>query len=102
MYGPFHRLTNSSKEVRKILATGALCDMAPRNYFCIDIPQVKDYAGDLPPCAKGIEFETAVEPDHGHVPGKPTWAATPERPGVSSDGVYAKIKVQVLRQTVII
>ncbi len=36
------------------------------------------------------------------VPGKPTWSATPERPGVMRDDDYAKIKVHVLRQTVIL
>jgi hypothetical protein len=43
-----------------------------------------------------------VPPDNGHVPGKPTWSATPERAGVTCDGDYAKIKVHVLRQTVIL
>jgi len=60
------------------------------------------YAGHLPAGAVGIEFESEVPPDNGHVPGKPTWSATPERPGVMRDDDYAKIKVHVLRQTVIL
>ena len=102
MYGPFHRLVDSPDEVRKILDSGEIWGTAPRNFFQSDIPKVKAYAGKLPTDAKGIEFETAVRPDHGHVPGKPTWAAKPKRAGIRCDGHYAKIKVHVLRQTVIV
>jgi hypothetical protein len=102
MFGPFHRLTVSHDEVRNILQTGEIWGATPRNIFQSDIPKVKAYEGPLPAGAVGIEFETEVPPDNGHVPGKPTWSATPERPGVMCDGDYAKIKVHVLRQTVIL
>jgi len=102
MYGPFHRLTDSADEVRKVLDSGELWGMAPRNFFQSDIPKVKAYDGKLPSGAKGIEFETPVPPDAGHVPGKPTWAAKPKRAGIASDGVYAKIKVKILRETVMV
>jgi hypothetical protein len=100
MYGPFYRLTDSLDEVRKVLDSGELWGMSPRNIFQSDIAKVKAFAGKLPRGAKGFEFETAVRPDDGHVPGKPTWAAEPKRDGIKSEGAYAKIKVKVLRQTV--
>lgn len=102
MFGPFHRLTSSLDEVRIILQTGEIWGATPRNIFQSDIPKVKAYVGPLPSGTTGIEFETEIAPDAGHVPGKPTWSATPERPGVTCDGDYAKIKVHVLRQTVIL
>jgi hypothetical protein len=46
---------------------------------------------------KGIEFTTAVEPDQGCHPYRPTWSG--EREGVRNEEVngkmYAKIKVQI-------
>ena len=101
MYGPFHRLNDSPDDVRKILATGEIWGLPPRGIFKSDIPKVKAYDGELPPDETGIEFETEVKPDSGHVPGKPTWSAKPKSAGVPYDGDYAKIKVRVLRQTVI-
>jgi len=101
MYGPFHRLIDSPDEVRMILESKEIWGMAPRNLFQSDIPKVKAYDGKLPAEARGIEFETEVQPDSGHVPGKPTWSAKPKRAGIRCDGDYAKIKVHVLRQTVI-
>jgi hypothetical protein len=100
MYGPFHRLNDSPEEVRKILESNEIWGTSPRNFLQSDIPKVKAYDGKLPADAKGIEFETEIPPDSGHVPGKPTWSAKPKRKGVASDGDYAKIKVRVLRQTV--
>ena len=101
MYGPFHRLIDSPDEDCKILQSEEIWGMAPKNIFQSDIPKVKAYDGKLPPGAMGIEFETDVRPDSGHVPGKPTWSAKPKRAGIESDGDYAKIKVHILRQTVI-
>ena len=72
-----------------------------RCIFQSDIPKVKAYDGELPSGQTGIEFETEVKPDSGHVPGKPTWSVKPKRAGVVHDGDCAKIKVRVLRQTVI-
>jgi hypothetical protein len=101
MFGPFHRLTNSPEEVRKILESGEIWGATPRNIFQSDIPKVKAFAGHLPADRTGIEFETEVPPDKGHVPGKPTWSARPKRPGIECRGDHAKIKVRILRQTVI-
>lgn len=101
-FGPFHRLTNSQEEVQKVLDSGEIWGRSPRNIFQSDIPKVKAYAGPLPSGVEGFEFETDVRPDVGHVPDKPTWAAKPKRTGIESDGVYAKIKVRILRQTVIL
>jgi hypothetical protein len=102
MFGPFHRLTDSADEVQKVLDSGELWGASPTNFFQSDIPKVKAYDGKLPKGATGFEFETPVRPDQGHVPGKPTWAAKPKRTGIRSDGTFAKIKVKVLRQTVMI
>jgi len=43
-----------------------------------------------------------VPPDRGHVPGKPTWATKPKRRGVKLEEPFAKIKVTILKQTVIL
>jgi hypothetical protein len=102
MYGPFHRLNDSPEVVRKILDSGELWGRPPGHIFQSNISKVKAYSGPLPPGATGIEFETEIPPDNGHVPGKPTWSTKPERPGIKSEGEYAKIKVHVLRQTVIL
>jgi hypothetical protein len=101
MYGPFHRLVDSPELARKIMASNELWGKSPRNIFQSDIPKVKAYAGPLPPDAIGIEFETEVRPDNGCVPTKPTWSAKPRRRGIECDGEYAKIKVNILKQTVI-
>jgi hypothetical protein len=60
------------------------------------IPKVKAYAGHLPDGVVAFEFETAVEPDKGGVPGKPTWSHR-KRPGVVLAGDYARIRVKVLK-----
>lgn len=101
-FGPFHRLTSSKEEVQSVLNSGELWGASPRNFFQSDIPKVKAFDGPLPAGEQGFEFETDVRPDRGHVPGKPTWAAKPRRAGIASDSEYAKIKVRVLRQTVIL
>jgi hypothetical protein len=101
MYGPFHRLNDPPEVIRKILESGELWGKPPRNIFQSDIPTVKAYAGRLPSGAVGIEFETEVPPDYGHVPTKPTWSVKPKRRGIECDGEYAKIKVHILKQTVI-
>ncbi len=100
MYGPFHRIGDSADVVRRILDSGELWGQAPRNFIQSDIRKVKAFSGPLPAGVAGIEFETDVPPDPGCVPWKPTWAAGRRR--VVDDGVYAKIKVPVLKQTVIL
>jgi hypothetical protein len=103
MYGPFHRLIDSEEEVRKILDSGEIWGKAPTHFFQSDFPKVKAYGGPLPRGKRGVEFVTAVEPDRGHVPGKPTWCASapPPRRSIITDGIHAKIKVEIRKQTVI-
>jgi hypothetical protein len=83
--------------IRKIVASGEVWGASPRNYFQSDIPKVKAYAGHLPDGVVGFEFETAVEPDKGGVPGKPTWSSNKRRSGVALTGDYARISVKVLK-----
>jgi hypothetical protein len=101
MFGPYYRIA-SKEEVQKVLDSGELWGEAPKNFFKSDVPKVKAYEGNLPDGEIGFEFETPVCPDPGHVPNKPTWSAKPKRAGIQSDGVFAKIKVRVLRQNVIV
>ena len=71
---------------------------------------MKAYDGKLPGGRLGIEFETEVEPDEGTPPGQPMWSMESGHPGVERVEVtvegrleeYAKIKVRLLRQTVIV
>lgn len=102
MFGPFHRVNDPPEVVRKILESGEIWGTTPRNVFQSAIPKVKAYAGPLPVGISGIEFETQVPPDEGGVPDKPTWSAIPKRAGIKCEGDYAKIKVRVRQQTVII
>jgi hypothetical protein len=97
MYGPFHRMGDSEEVIRKIRESGELWGLPARNSFQSDIAAAKAYAGPLPDGAQGIEFETEVPPDRGHVPGQPIWSVVPPRAGIVFDGTWAKIKVRVLR-----
>jgi hypothetical protein len=71
---------------------------------------VKAYEGKLPAGRLGIEFETEVEPDEGTPPGQPMWSMESGHPGVERVQVivdgrleeYVKIKVRLLRQTIIL
>lgn len=101
MYGPFYRVGDSPEVVREILKSGELWGTPPRNIFRSNIPKVKAYRGELPRGAKGIEFETEIAPDRGSVPDKPTWSNVPNRPGVVVEGEFAKIKVHILKETVL-
>ena len=96
MFGPFYR-TDPPDIIRKVVASGEVWGASPRNYFQSDIPKVKAYAGHLPDGVVGFEFETAVEPDKGGVPGKPTWSYNKKRPGVVLAADYARISVKVLK-----
>ena len=97
MYGPFHRLGDSAEVIRKIRDSGEIWGLPPRNYFRSEIARVKAYAGPLPDGECGVEFETEIPPDRGHVPNRPTWSVMPSRPGIAFDGTWAKIKVRVLK-----
>jgi hypothetical protein len=96
MFGPFYR-PDPPHIVRRIVESGELWGMSPRNVFRSDTPKVKAYSGHLPSGIVGFEFETEVEPDRGCVPGKPTWSNGPKRKGIVVEGEYAKIKVTVLK-----
>ena len=67
----------------------------PRQYS--DIPQVQAYTGPLPHGAAGVEFTTHVPPDGGTAPGHARW--TGPRPGVQVHDGFAKIKVNVVKNT---
>jgi hypothetical protein len=97
MFGPFHRLGDSQEVIRKIRESGELWGLPPRNFFNSDIAAAKAYAGPLPEGSSGIEFETEIPPDQGHVPKRPTWSVVPPRPGIAFDGTWAKIKIRVLK-----
>jgi hypothetical protein len=101
MYGPYYRVGDSPDVVRKIVETGELWGKSPRNIFQSNIPKVKAYRGELPPGISGIQFETEIPPDRGSVPDKPTWSAIPTRHGIRVDGDFAKIKVHVVKETVL-
>ena len=60
-------------------------------------PSVDAYVGPLPQGARGVEFVTDVSPD----PHTPPWLArwTGPRDGVIIEGDYAKIRVEVTRNT---
>jgi len=110
MYGPFHRINDSPETVRKITESGELWGQSPRNIGASDFPKVKAYEGKLPAGRLGIEFETEVEPDEGTPPGQPMWSMESGHPGIERVEVtvegrlkeYVKIKVRLLRQTVIV
>lgn len=101
MFGPYHYENHSADVIRKIVASGELWGKPPRNCFQSEFPKSKAYRGPLPPGKQGVEFETDIPPDKGHVPDKPTWSARGRRRGVELDGDYAKIKVHVLRYTIL-
>lgn len=64
----YHRLasrTQTPHDAAMQETSGEIWGRAPRDS---DIPKVKAYPGPLPPGAKGIEFTTDVEPDHGSRP----------------------------------
>jgi hypothetical protein len=110
MYGPFHRINDSPETVKKIIESGELWGQSPRNIGASNFPKVKAYEGKLPAGRIGIEFETEVEPDEATPPGQPMWSMESGHPGVQRIEVvvegrleeYVKIKVRLLRQTVIV
>mgnify|MGYP003519612040 FL=1 len=64
---------------------------AAQNVYQSDIPKVKAYVGKLPQGKAGIEFTTDVPPDPNTTPYLATWSG--DRPGVKTEGAYAKLKV---------
>ena len=67
---------------------------AAQNVYQSDIPKVKAYVGKIPPGKVGIEFTTDVLPDPNTPPHLATWSGN--RPGVRTEGDYAKLKVQTI------
>jgi hypothetical protein len=61
------------------------------------IPSVDAYVGPLPRGARGIEFVTDIPPDPHTPPHRVRW--TGPRNGVIIEGSYAKIRVEVTRNT---
>src|SRR5438105_15684426 len=62
-----------------------------------DILKVKAWTGPLPSGVRGIEFTTDVPPQRGCPPTRGCWIGP--RPGVRVEGGYAKIRIQVTRNT---
>ncbi len=92
---------DSPEIIQKILDSGELWGAPPRNIFQSNIPKVKAYRGELPDGLQGIQFETEIPPDIGSVPHTPTWSGVPARAGVIFEGGFAKIKVHVIKVSVL-
>ena len=59
-----------------------------------NIPKVKAYAGPLSEGQRGVEFETDLPPDLGHVPGQPTWSVgTPGVFAIESEMVFITVRI---------
>ena len=58
-------------------------------------PQVRAYVGALPSDARGLEFETEVEPDRDCPPGIAKWSGP--RAGVSVENDCAKLRVSSVK-----
>jgi hypothetical protein len=84
----YHRPGDAPALIDTIRKSGELMGGVARNYFQSHIPKVKAFDGSLAASDHGFEFTTAVPPDPGHVPDKPTWSAG--RPGVSVRRVGAE------------
>ncbi len=88
-------------------ASGEIWGRPAQNTFASDFPKAKAYEGPLPEGARGVEFATDVPPDSGHKPGIPTWGSLRGmtdvegvvRPGVVVEDGFAKIKVEILKNT---
>jgi RHS repeat-associated protein len=94
----YHRLNDPPDVVAKVKESGELWGAPPRNTYASDIPKAKAYDGPLPEGAFGFEFKNSTAPDVGHVPGQPVWSGN--RPGVVTENGWAKIKVEVTKDTV--
>ena len=94
--GPYHRVSSTSQsddDVAKIVASGELWGTVARGGYG---PSVKAYIGPLGN-QLGIEFLTQVPHRKSGHPHIADWREG--MMGVTIDGDYAKIKVQVTRNT---
>lgn len=101
MFGPYYRVGDAPEVVRKIVQSQELWGLPRGNTFQSEFPKAKAYVGSLPESAKGFEFLTDVPPDVGCTPFIHTWSNGPKRPGVIVRDGYARIKVQVTKETVL-
>jgi hypothetical protein len=90
----YHRLANNRTQTfadaAKVALSAELWGRPRRNGL---VPRVKAYLGPLPSGASGIEFSTEVAADPSTPPKTAYW--TVGRPGVRSDGEFAKIPVRI-------
>ena len=94
-YGPFHRLRSTTQTDDVAQQQEASQELWGRPRQFSDIPQVQAYTGPL--SAEGVEFYTTTAADSGTAPGHARW--TGPRPGVRIEDGYAKIKIQVTKNT---
>lgn len=98
-FGPFYRLESATQtpgDARRQQLSGEIWGRAPRNS---DWPQVQAYVGRLPGDRRGVEFFTSVAPDPSGHPHEARWSGGGRRPGVVTDGEFAKIPVMIVRNT---
>jgi len=90
----YHRVvspTQTLSDIQQQILSLEIWGRPPRNIYQSDIPKVKAFVGRLPAGKKGIQFTTDVPPDTGTRPGRASWSGN--RPGVTTEGDYAKLKV---------
>lgn len=92
--GTYHRYitpTQTEQDIKMQIESREIWGKAAHNIFQSDIPKVKAYVGKMPQGKSGIEFTTDVPPDPNTPPHLATWSGN--RPGVKTEGDYAKLKV---------
>lgn len=94
----YHRLVSPSqtlKDIENQIQSLEIWGKAAHNVYQSNIPKVKAFVGNLPKGKKGIEFTTDVPPDPNTPPYLATWSGN--RPGVVTEGDYAKLKVLTIK-----
>lgn len=90
----YHRVVSPSQtfsDIQQQILSLEIWGRPPRNLYQSHIPKVKAFVGRLPVGKNGIQFTTNVAPDPGTPPGRVSWSGN--RPGVTTEGDYAKLKV---------
>jgi hypothetical protein len=90
----YHRFVSSTQtpaDIEEQIRSLEIWGKAAHNVYQSDIPKVKAFVGSLPQGKKGIEFTTDVSPDLNTPPYLATWSGN--RPGVTTEDDYAKLKV---------
>ena len=95
MLRTYHRLESPTQTVADARAQQAAGEVWGKPSRFSYIAKVRAYSGPLPAGAKGVEFETDVEPDAGCPPGQAFWSAG--NPGVRVDGDVVKLRVKMTR-----